>query len=139
MGVVGAQIVGVRFGGDRQRTDHGGGLRIGERQRGNGWIGAAAARAPSISDHPWHLRVVAAATVGGAPIGPSVVIGPLVASATQATATESKKVELTFVKGELVGVDGEKLDSEFLRQISPQYAPDLISNFVLNQNTDQIV
>lgn len=34
--------------------------------------------------------------------------------------------------------NGEKLDSEFLRQISPQYAPDLISNFVLNQNTDQI-
>ena len=49
-------------------------------------------------------------SVGGAETLTSHQTLPESAWPTQATATESKKVELTFLKGELVAIDGDKLD-----------------------------
>ncbi|MBY0542921.1 MAG: argininosuccinate synthase [Sphingobacteriaceae bacterium] len=63
-------------------------------------------------------------SVGGAETLTSHQTLPESAWPIQATATESKKVELTFVKGELVGVDGEKLDSvTAIQKIQAMAAP----------------
>jgi len=66
--VVGAQIVGMRLRGPRQRPDHGGAVRVGERQRRNGRMGAPGPGASAHTCHGPERSPRVAGRAGGAPI-----------------------------------------------------------------------